>query len=342
MATTVGTIINGKYEILKQIGKGGMSVVYLAMDIKINKQWAIKEIVRRGRGENDLVIENSLRAEAEMMKKLAHPALPTIVDIIETDTVIQVVMDYIEGESLDKILLEQGAQPEDVVLDWAKQLCDVLGYLHSRKPAIIYRDIKPGNAMLSPEGYIKMIDFGIAREYREDGQADTVLLGTKGYAPPEQYGAKQTDGRSDIFSLGMTMYHCLTGMDPRRNDFEYRPVRQIRPDLSDGIEAIIHRCIELDPDSRYQNCAELMYDLEHPDLITKGYKKRQKRKLSLFVASFGLSVVLCVGGVVCSMMGTSINNNDYDNLVSILPSTALAEKVALQFIQITLWHTCAF
>lgn len=213
----IGSVIAGKYEILTEIGHGGMSVVYLAMDTHLNKQWAVKEIRKKGNGRNDEVIVNSLLAEANMMKRLDHPSLPRIVDIIDNGVTIFVVMDYIEGESLDKILAEYGAQPEELVVGWAKQLCDALSYLHSQKPPIIYRDMKPANVMLKPEGNIKIIDFGIAREYKEQNLADTTVLGTKGYAPPEQYSG-QTDARSDIFALGMTMHHLLTGIDPRTGE----------------------------------------------------------------------------------------------------------------------------
>lgn len=229
----IGSVIAGKYEILTEIGHGGMSVVYLAMDTHLNKQWAVKEIRKKGNGRNDEVIVNSLLAEANMMKRLDHPSLPRIVDIIDNGVTIFVVMDYIEGESLDKILAEYGAQPEELVVGWAKQLCDALSYLHSQKPPIIYRDMKPANVMLKPEGNIKIIDFGIAREYKEQNLADTTVLGTKGYAPPEQYSG-QTDARSDIFALGMTMHHLLTGIDPRTGE-AYAPVRMWNPEVSEGV-----------------------------------------------------------------------------------------------------------
>ena len=136
------------------------------------------------------------------MKRLDHPALPRIVDIIDNGITIYVVMDYIEGESLDKILNEYGAQPENVVIEWAKQLCDALSYLHSQKPPIIYRDMKPANVMLKPEGNIKIIDFGIAREYKDQSLADTVSLGTKGYAAPEQYTSSAWQGTyTDVYAL---------------------------------------------------------------------------------------------------------------------------------------------
>ena len=211
--THVGTVIEGKYEILKEIGRGGMSVVYLANDTHLNRNWAVKEVRKKGNGKNDEIVVNSLLAEANMVKRLDHPALPRIVDIIDNGSTIYIVMDFIEGESLDKILNEYGAQPEDKVIEWAMQICDVLSYLHSQKPPIIYRDMKPANLMLKPNGNISIIDFGIAREYKEQNLADTTVLGTKGYAPPEQYSG-QTDPRSDIFALGMTMHHLLTSMEP--------------------------------------------------------------------------------------------------------------------------------
>lgn len=225
MALERGAVIDGKYEILKQIGKGGMSVVYLAMDLRLNKQWAIKVIQRSGIGKNNEIVLNKVPDDTELMKKLDHPAIPRIVDIIDRkdDPQIYIVMDYVEGDSLDKIVSEYGAQSEEIVIDWAKQICDTLNYLHSQKPPIIYRDMKPANLMLKPEGNLKIIDFGISREYKEQNLADTTVMGTRGYAPPE-LGSRQTDARSDIYSLGMTLHQLITGVDPRKND--YVPIRQ--------------------------------------------------------------------------------------------------------------------
>ena len=312
--TEIGTVIDGKYEVLREIGRGGMSVVYLAMDTRLNKQWAVKEIRKKGNGKNDEVVVNSLLAEANLMKRLDHPSLPRIVDIIDNGLTIYVVMDYIEGESLDKILNEYGAQSEEMVIGWAKQLCDALGYLHSQKPPIIYRDMKPANVMLKPEGNIKIIDFGIAREYKEQNLADTTVLGTKGYAPPEQYSG-QTDARSDIFALGMTMHHLLTGIDPRSGE-AYAPVRLWNPELSEGIEIIIDRCVEPAAENRYQSCSDLLYDLEHPELITKGFKKKQKRKLWSFIISLSLCAIMTIAGVALNLTATAVNNKDYDVNIS--------------------------
>lgn len=195
----IGTYIDDKYEILKEIGHGGMSVVYLAMDKRLNKQWAIKELQKKARDANNEIVIQSAIAEANMIKKLDHPALPRIVDIIDEQDVIYVVMDYIEGETLDYVVNQYGAQSQEQVIDWAKQLCQVLHYLHTRTPPIIYRDMKPANVMLKPDGNLKVIDFGIAREYKSSNLQDTICLGTRGYAAPEQFGGQgQTDARTDI------------------------------------------------------------------------------------------------------------------------------------------------
>ena len=194
----VGSVLDGKYKILNEIGHGGMSVVYLALNERANKTWAIKE-VRKDGGNDQEVVSQGLIAETEMLKKLHHPNLPSIVDVIDTNDSFIIVMDYIEGRSLQDLLDTSGPQPVDLVVDWAKQLCDVLGYLHSRIPPIIYRDMKPPNVMLRPNGQVMLIDFGTAREYKQHNDRDTTWLGTRGYAAPEQFGGRgQTDGRTDI------------------------------------------------------------------------------------------------------------------------------------------------
>ena len=234
-------------------------------------------------------------------------------------------MDYIEGESLDKILKAEGVQAEDVVITWAKQLCDALSYLHTQTPPIIYRDMKPANVMLKPEGNVKIIDFGIAREYKEQNLTDTTVLGTKGYAPPEQYSG-QTDARSDIYALGMTMHHLLTGVDPMAGG-GYAPVRMWNPELSEGIELIIDRCVQPAAENRYQSCRDLLYDLDHPELITKSYKNKQKRKLKIFAVSACLAVICLASGLVCGKVSANINNNSYDVLLSTSTASSLEDKV---------------
>ncbi|MBR3771095.1 MAG: serine/threonine protein kinase, partial [Clostridium sp.] len=193
----IGSIVDGKYKILNVVGRGGMSVVYLAMNEKANKQWAIKE-VRKDGVANFEVIKQGLIVETDMLKKFNHPLLPSIVDVIDSEGKFLIVMDYIEGKPLSDSLQENGALPQADVIKWAIQLCDVLGYLHTQNPPIIYRDMKPANVMLKPDGNITLIDFGTAREYKRENLEDTTCLGTRGYAAPEQFGGQgQTDPRTD-------------------------------------------------------------------------------------------------------------------------------------------------
>lgn len=287
----IGTIIDERYEVLKEIGRGGMSIVYLAMDNRLNKSIVIKDIRKRAYSNNELLI-NSLIVEANMLKKLDHGALPKIYDIIEGKDGIYVVMDYIEGESLKEKQQREGVFDPNSVIDWGKQLADVLAYLHSRKPnPIIYRDMKPDNVMLTPEGKIKLIDFGIAREYKQESTTDTTNLGTKAYAAPEQLAGRQTDARTDIYSLGVTLYHLVTGKSLSEPPFEIRPIRQWDPSLPEGLEHIIKKCTQTEPENRYANCEELTFDIENVNKLTKGYKKNLAKKLAYFLIPFGLSVV---------------------------------------------------
>lgn len=329
MAQT-GSVIDNKYEILKQIGKGGMSTVYLAMDKRLNKQWAVKEINKAVNDKNNEVVVQSLLAEANLMKRLDHPSLPRIVDIIDNGRTIYVIMDYIEGESLDKILNTNGPQPQALVVEWAKQLCDVLSYLHNQKPPIIYRDMKPANIMLKPEGNLKLIDFGIAREYKQNNMTDTVSLGTRGYAAPEQFGGMgQTDARTDIYCLGVTLYHLLTGQNPAEPPYELYPIRQWNPSLSSGLEYIVQKCTQLNPDDRYQNCDELMYALEHYDEMDENYRKKEKKKLTGFIAVTAFSLVMFIAGIVFMFLSISENNRDYDSKINISTATDYNSKIEI-------------
>ena len=175
------------------------------------------------------------------------------------------------------------------MVKWAKILCDVYIYLHELKPnPIIYRDMKPSNLMRTPEGTVKLIDFGIAREYKNDAKSDTLLLGTKGYAAPEQEGLAQTDERSDIYSLGVTLYHLVSGISPREA-FGFKPLRQIDPLLSEGLEMIIGKCVMPDPIDRYQTARQLLEDLNHIDSFSRHFKREQLKR-NVRRLSFVLSI----------------------------------------------------
>lgn len=312
----IGSLVDGKYKILNKVGQGGMSVVYLAMNEKANKQWAVKEVRKDGVKDFEIV-KQGLVAETDILKKLSHPNLPSIIDVIDTDESFIIIMDYIQGNSLNKALEEFGAQPQDNVIAWAKQLCDVLGYLHTRNPAIIYRDMKPANIMLKPDGNVTLIDFGTAREYKDKNLADTTCLGTVGYAAPEQFGGMgQTDARTDIYCLGATLYHLVTGKNPCEPPYEIRPIREINPSLSSGLERIILKCTQRDPNDRYQSAAELMYALEHYNEIDDIYRKKQKRKLGTFIATLSLAVVFAITSIWGFLSAENKKSENYDNILA--------------------------
>lgn len=266
-----------------------MSVVYLAVNEKVNKRWAIKEVKKEG-VENFETVYQGLLAEVDILKKLHHPNLPDIVDIIEEEAAFLLVMDYIEGRQLERVVQETGPQKQEDVVEWGRQLCDVLSYLHSQKPPIIYRDMKPSNIMLQEDGKVVLIDFGTAREFKENRTEDTMCLGTWGYAAPEQYKG-QSDVRTDIYCLGVTLYYLLTGHNPICKPYEIYPIRYWNTNLSSGLENIILKCTEKNPSERYQSCEELQQELSHYYELDIEYQKSQRMKKGILLCFLALTVL---------------------------------------------------
>lgn len=318
----IGSVIDGKYKILDEIGHGGMSTVYLAINEKANKPWAIKEVRKSFRRDFD-ILKQSLILETDMLKKLSHKNLPSIVDVIDSDENFLIVMDYIEGNTLEKLIEENGVYPQEDIVDWAVQLCDVLRYLHERPNPIIYRDMKPSNVMLKSDGNVVLIDFGTAREFKEQNAGDTTCLGTQGYAAPEQFGGMgQTDARTDIYCLGATMYHLLTGHNPSEPPYEMYPIRQWNSALSSGLEKVVLKCTRKNPADRYQSASELMYALTHyKDLETKTQIQCQKR-LGGFAAAFFLCLFCAVCGAGFRAAANEKIRDDYMTLVAAAGRTA--------------------
>ncbi|MDY4079304.1 MAG: serine/threonine-protein kinase [Clostridium sp.] len=340
-----GTIIDGKYKIIKAIGQGGMGAVYLAMDNKLNKSWAIKEVIRKNDGADEIRIK-SFYVEANLLRKLDHPSIPTIIDIINNDGKIYVVMSYIDGRSLKSVLKQYGKQSEKFVVKCAIKLCDILIYLHSRDNPVIYKDMKPDNIMLNTEGEIKLIDFGIASNYYDNNDELDIgknlnleeiqkhlKLGTRGFASPEQFDRnKKVDMRSDIYSLGATMYTLLTNqiMKLDNNEIpEMYSVREIEPEINLRLNEIIEKCTKIDPNERYQSCYELKYDLEH--YLDSGIEHRKKQiKKLVKCSSILLSSILFLGIGLFGLAG--INKEKHNNYNTALNeatnyiSKSIAEK----------------
>lgn len=324
----IGSILDDKYEILALVGEGGMSKVYLARDNKLNRHLAIKKVVKNSHDKNNAIIIQSAIVEANILKNLSHVGLTYIVDIIETPHEIFIVMEYVEGKSLDELLTEQGPQPQDSVVEWAKQLCVVLQYLHTREPPIIYRDMKPANIRLRPDGTLKLIDFGIAREYKEQNLTDTISLGTRGYAAPEQFaGQGQTDARTDIYCIGVTLYHLLTGHSPSDPPYELHPIREFNPSLSTALERIIQKCTQLNPNDRYQSCTQLLTALENYKQMDDDFLLLQKQKLYRFLSVAGASLICIIIGILALFIRTSALQKEYSNYLQIAgKATSDAEK----------------
>ena len=263
-------LVNGRYLIKDQLGRGGTSCVYLAEDTATKGELAIKEVYKSaltGSGEDSGLYEK----EAGFLKKLSHPGLPRVYEIIPTSESFLVVMDFVPGISLDKVLEKYGACREEHVIDWGKQLCGVLSYLHSQDPPIIYRDMKPSNVILKADGTVVLIDFGVAREHKINSRHDTTLLGTYGFAAPEQFSDdRQSDARTDVYGLGVTMFNLVTGRDPYFPFYGVTSICEVNPALSAGLDEVIQKSMKLNPDERYQSAAEMKAALERVASGTTG------------------------------------------------------------------------
>ncbi|HLL74628.1 MAG TPA: protein kinase [Pyrinomonadaceae bacterium] len=277
-----GTLLHSRYEVVRRIGGGGMGAVYLARDRNLgNAPRAVKEMIQQNidESQHEKAI-NDFRRESMLLSSLEHPSIPTIYDYFYEDDSgrFYLVMKYISGGDFLARLRSapNGRLDEKTVCDWAVQVADVLHYLHRQNPPIIYRDLKPANLMIDGNsGRVMLIDFGIARWVQKEEKGVTAV-GTMGYAPPELFSGK-VEPRSDIYSLGATIFHLLTGSDPQDNpllifDFNKNPrPRQLAPSLSNEMEQILMRAVEYKPENRFRSAAELRDTLtEHLEKLRTG------------------------------------------------------------------------
>jgi serine/threonine protein kinase len=262
-----GYLLGGRYRIVEVVGKGGFGAVYKANDERFQGRRivAIKEMsdahlspVDRGRALKDF------RQEADLLVQLKHPNLPDVSDFFEESGKAYLVMEFIEGKTLEKVQDDAGGPlDEKLVMSWALQLCNVLSYLHTQPQPIVFRDLKPSNVMVTKNGQVKLIDFGIARIFKSTAARDTTTLGSRGYAPLEQYGRGQSDARSDIYALGATLYDLLTKNVPadaptrRINPLAFEKPRQLNPRISKDTEYIVLKAMAEEPKDRYQSAADM-------------------------------------------------------------------------------------
>src|SRR5215470_18122072 len=246
-----GTVLQGRYAIDRLLGGGGMGMVYLARDQRLaNRLCAVKEMVDHFIDPQQRIEANEYFArEADTLAQLKHSAIPAISDRFDHQNRHYLVMEYVEGCNLEEEIARRGGPlPEGLVIDIARQLCDVLAYLHGLQPPIIYRDMKPSNVMLNANGRVVLVDFGIARLFKAARKG--TMIGTLGFAPPEQYQG-QVDPRSDIYSLGATLHYVLTGRDPEKfPPFSFPPVRELRPAISSNLAGAIDAALAYDVNGR--------------------------------------------------------------------------------------------
>lgn len=260
---SVGSILANRYKVIAIVSDdGGMARVYEVRDVNgsPSSTWAMKQLRPRDSKADPRESIDLFNKEADLLRSLSHHNIPQFRDRFDEDGNAYLVLEFISGQPISKVLLGRGRPlDEEEVMRWGFQICEVLEYLHTRHPPIIYRDLKPDNLMVTSDGVVKIIDFGIARTHKKGKAKDTVLMGTEAYAPPEQYGAGQTDARADVYALGATMYHLLTNNYPpnARLPIEPTPIRTLNPKISRDAERIVVRAMQKDRSQRYQSAAEM-------------------------------------------------------------------------------------
>lgn len=318
----------GSYEIIELIGKGGMSEgVYIAKHIRLHNFWAVKQIKLP-----DNISEHRIMEEANILRELDWINIPKIVDIYHENGYLFMVQEYVSGQTLSKyILTNEDDIEEEIIIEIARQLCDTLNYLHSRKNPIIYRDLKPDNIIMDTNGIIKLLDFGIAKKNSSSNLIDDISFGTDGYAAPEQYVYTydfnkniydkskkrefiRTDEKTDIYSFGATLYDLVTKEITKTRSYKkqnkiQKLIGEINPNIarvvfnkeniSEGLKYIIKRCMEYDPDKRYKSINEIKKDLQNIQQLSKEIKNKSKKHL-LKKISIVIIILLVTSGAFIS------------------------------------------
>lgn len=321
MILTPGQILTDRYRIVGLLGQGGMAAVYCAHDRALDRLVAVKQL-RPDPTASPRALEQAreqFQREAQILATLDHPNMPRVTDYFTSDGEEYLVMDYVEGQSLHEAIEQQGSGlDEDLVLDWADQLLDALQYIH--KHGIIHRDVKPSNIRLTPEGRIMLVDFGLLKLFDPNNlKTATVMhgLGTPEYAPPEQYDARagHTDPRSDLYSLGATLYHLLTGQAPATatqrvaNPDSFRPPRALGANISADLERAILHAMELRVTHRFDSATEMraaLAELRRRKPVVEGSGTRRlpqwvtppRRFFTRRLAPLAAFALLIVGGVL--------------------------------------------
>ena len=303
-------LLNGRrYRILDRLGQGGFGAVYKAEEAELQRMVAVKEMSQRGLRPDELQEATAaFWREAHMLAALHHPSLPRILDYFTDEGRWYLVMDFIEGETLDQHLskIQNRRLPVEEVLEIGIKLCTVLDYLHTREPSIIFRDLKPANIMLTAEKHLYLIDFGIARHFKPGQTRDTLVLGSPGYAAPEQHGKMQTTNRADIYSLGATLHQLLSGDDPATRPFRFAALPVLRHSPFAALEPLIMQMVEIDEQKRPESMAVVKERLQQIEDQSQPAKYRRylvtAEKVPLS-ASAGTRTASAIGTILYTYRG---------------------------------------
>lgn len=296
-----GQMFNNRYMIMQEIAEGGQSIVYMAQDRSaFDRLVAVKEFKMNSVALADLhAAIDQFEKTASLLAHLNHPNIAQIYEYVTLGNVPYLVTEFVNGNTLEQHLrASPNGLPEEQVKQWGAQLCDVLAYLHSQTPPIIFRDLKPDNIMLAPTGMLKLIDFGIARTFKLGRAADTELLGTPGYSPPEQYGRGQTGPYSDVYALGATLLRVATGYDPSLTPFQLPHADKVRPDISRSFSEALTCSTDLDYRKRFPTMHAFRQALTSP--------AKPARAPNLPLAAGVLSVVALVALIVAALAATGL------------------------------------
>ncbi len=323
MTLNLGSILNDRYRIEGQLGKGGMGTVYLAYDQTLDIKVALKENLNP-----DPESEAQFKREAKLLASLRHPNLPRVTDHFILEEIQYLVMDYIEGDDLQTVLTRQ--QPDVAeVMKWSDDVCDALTFLHTRQPPVVHRDIKPGNLKLQPDGRVILVDFGIAKANTDDQTATGARGMTPGFSPPEQFGGSGTDARSDQYALGATLYYLMTGKQPANsidrmlNQGELIPPREINPEIPERAETAIMHALALPKNERFPDVAgfkSAMHGGADLPTVRAGGLPRAVRLGApiLILAVLGIAAVLLLGGGALFGGGQSAESEPTEPIAAIV------------------------
>lgn len=293
----ISQVFSNRYQVERRLGEGGMGCVFQVKSRDVAAFFALKIL-----SKEDYSVYANIYAEVYSLQDLNHPGIPKIFEVKEDDQYVYIIQEFIHGVDLKTLLLKYGRVEEDIIVFWMNELAEILQYLHAQ--GVLHRDIKPGNIMLSNDGQLKVIDFGLARDLEDKDGVDIRVVGTLAHTPPERYIRKAANEQTDIYGYGSTFYFLASGKVPRSMKEEPKRnmqlmMRDLKSQVSPAVFNIIKTCMSVDPQERYRAFDEILYDIVRIDVYNQYLVQSEKkaRRIGLLaLASLTLGVVSTVCG----------------------------------------------